>query len=324
MNIHFLGEEDFLPAMEGENRRFRETYVRNDRFTTRDGIRLNYHIAECDHPRGVVVIVHGYCGFFGKYHEYAWYLWQAGFRVFFLEQRCHGYSDGKLPELDVIHIDNFNTYKEDLHEFMEKVVKPASESLPLLMLAHSMGGAVGALYLEDYPMDFRGAILSSPMLKMKTGNYTPFQLKMIKFYMILFSKQKTLSPGQHHFDPTPNFPASSTLSEVRFLYLFGQRLEDIHYQTAGASLGWIMAAVDVEKQILKHTDRIQTPIVLMQAGMDSLVDPVGFDQFMARVPQTKIIVYENSKHELFNAGTDVRKQYFSDVLHELDKFITGS
>jgi len=316
--ISFLGEDEFLPAMEGENRIWREKHVSNGSFATRDGIRLNYYCAGNPSAKAVVVMVHGYCEFWGKYHEYAWYLWQAGYTVYFLEQRCHGYSEGKLSEPDMIHIDSFNTYAEDLKEFMDKVVLPASGDLSKLMLAHSMGGAVGALFLEAWPDIFKAAILTSPMLKMQTGSMTPPKIAAVKLFMILAHKQKALCPGQHHFDPTPKFADSSTLSKARYDYLFGQRIEDMHYRTSGATFGWVMAAIDSRKMILKKADRIKIPVTLMQAGMDSLVEPAGFDDFMDRVPQAKKLVYQNSRHEIFNADTDERIRYFKDVLTELD------
>ena len=40
--IHFLGEKDYIPVMETQNRLWREQHVKNGKITTRDGIRLNY------------------------------------------------------------------------------------------------------------------------------------------------------------------------------------------------------------------------------------------------------------------------------------------
>ncbi len=319
--ISFIGEEDFLPTMNSANKSWRDNNVVNATFTTSGGIKLNYYKAVNKDAKAVIVIVHGYCEFWGKYHEYVWYLWQAGYTVYFLEQRGHGYSEGKLPEHDVVYIDKFDTYVKDLQEFIQNVVKQGGENLPLLLLAHSMGGAVASLYLEKHPETFKAALLSSPMIMMNTGKMTSFKLKLVKLYMILFHRQKSLCPGQHHFNPVSNFANSSTLSEVRFNYLFSKRVEDIHYQTAGASLGWVMAAVDVTQQILKDADNIKIPIVLMQAGKDTLVKPEGFDAFMQKVPQARKFVYEDSKHEIFNASEDIRKKYFRDVIEQLDSFI---
>ncbi len=317
-NISFLGEEDFLPVMENENRIWREQHVDNSGFVTRDGIRLNYYRAEVPNAKAAVVMVHGYCEFWGKYHEYAWYLWQAGFTVYFLEHRCHGYSGGKMPEPDMIHIDSFRTYAEDLHEFMDQVVKPKEGDRRLLVLGHSMGGAISALFLETWPGYFSGAVLTSPMLEMSTQNMSGFKVALVRTFMILAHKQKDLCPGQHHFDPTPKFATSSTLSEARYNYLFNQRIADSHYRTAGATFGWVFAAIGVKKLILRHADRIRIPITLFQAGMDTLVEPRGFDDFMARVPHARKSLYADSKHEIFNAGEGVRQDYFREVLDCLD------
>ena len=317
--IHFLGEKDYIPVMETQNRLWREQHVKNGKITTRDGIKLNYYYAEHPNPKAVVVILHGYCGFWGKYHEFAWYLWQAGYTIFFLEQRCHGYSGGKLPEYDVVHIDTFDTYVKDLREFMDRVVMPASGKLPRLLLAHSMGGAVGALFLGTYPKTFSGAVLTSPMLKLHTGKMTPRRIEALRTYMKITRSQKRLCFGQHHFDPEPEFPNSSTLSRARYMYFFRQRIFDSHYRTSAPSFGWVMAAVDVTGLIMKRAHRIKIPITLMQSGIDTLVDAAGFSEFMKRVPQARLIRYENAKHELFNAASKERKQYFADVIAEFDR-----
>ncbi|MCR5774143.1 MAG: lysophospholipase [Lachnospiraceae bacterium] len=321
--INLLGEDDFLQAMNGENKTWRKSHVINSTFTTADGIRLNYYKADNPKAGAVIVMVHGFCEFWGKYHEYAWYLWQTGYTVYFLEQRCHGYSEGRLPEPDVVHIDSFETYVKDLHGFTEQIVQREYPNLPLLLLAHSMGGAIAALYIEDYPDTFAGALLSSPMLKMNTGNITPLKILFVRLYMILARKQKSLCPGQHHFDPKPDFENSSALSEARFNYLFNQRLDDPHYRTSGASLGWVMAAIDANKSIIKNAGKIRIPVVLMQAGLDSLVEPEGFDAFMARVPHAKKYVYENSRHEIFNAKDEARRKYYRDVMDQLEQMLTG-
>ncbi len=318
--IKLLGEDDFLPAMEHENRRWRDTHVTNARLTTRDHQQLNYYCAHHPEARAVIVIVHGFCEFWGKYHEYAWYLWQAGYTVYFLEQRGHGYSDGKMPGTSAVHIDSFSTYVEDLREFMDQVVMRKSGDLRRIVLAHSMGGAITALFLAQYPQYFDRAILTSPMLQMQTGSLTPGKIRLIELFTKLFHQQKRLSPGQHTFTPVPTFATSSTLSEVRYDYQFNQRVADPHYQTCGATLGWSLSGIEVGRRIEEQADRIHIPVTLMQAGKDSLVHPDGFTRFMAKVPQAEMLTYPNARHELFNADEEERKQYFRDVLRILSKY----
>lgn len=308
-----LGEEDFLPAMQGENRTWREQHVTQGDFKSFDGTGLRYYIAKREDAEADIVIVHGFCEFFGKYHEMAWYFWQAGYSVYFLEQRGHGYSEGKLIEPDIVHIDDYRTYVEDLHSFLEQIVGTAGDRKRILF-AHSMGGAVAALFLESYPDYFRRAVLSSPMLRMRAGSYPPPVVGLIALYARLSGKTKALAPGQSRFDPTPIFETSSTLSKPRYDYLFGQRLMDVHYQTYGASFGWAIASMRGTRALIRRADRIRIPLALMTAGNDHLVDPAGYRDFVAKVPQTEVFAYEDSRHEIFNALEETRKRYFTDVL----------
>ena len=319
--IHFLGEDDFLSAMDRENRIWREKYVTNGGFTARDGIRLNYYLAEKKNPKGIVVLLHGYCEFWGKYHEFAWYLWQAGYRVYFLEQRSHGHSEGKQPNPGIVPIDNFYTYTDDLKEFMDQIVLPYAADLPRFLLAHSMGGAVSALFLGTWPGYFTGAILSSPMLKMHADDLNPAMIAEMKLAMTIEHKEKDYFPGMHDFIRTPEYDTSESLSRARYDYAFKLRLAEPDYQTSGASYGWVVAGVEVRKLILDSADRITIPITLMQAEKDSLVDASGFDDFMEKVPQARKIFFKNSKHEIFNAGDEVRIRYFRDVLDQLESMI---
>lgn len=320
-DIRFLGEDDFLPSMEKENEEWKEAYVKQDSFTSFDGCRLNYYRATPENPKAVVVIVHGLGEFFGKYREYMWYLFQAGFDVFLPEHRGHGYSEGKCEEHDIIYIDKYDTYVKDLLGFVKSVVVPAADNLPLLMLAHSMGGCIGALLLEEHPEIFGAAVLSSPMLKMKGGNYPPIVVRLIGFYAFITGKQKKLAPNQRHFHPVPKFEGSSAQSRARFDYQFKQRVANPHYQTTAASFGWAVASMKATEKVIKNAAAIKIPVTVMTAGDDHLIDPEGYRLFKEKVPQAVFHPYETSRHEIFNSAEESRKAYFADVIDTLNSYL---
>ncbi|WP_035790612.1 alpha/beta fold hydrolase [Butyrivibrio sp. FC2001] len=311
--VNFLGEDNFIRTMKTENSEFRKAHVKQGKFKSFDGTTLNYYFAIPDNATKVVVFAHGFCEFFGKYHEYVWYLYQAGLGFYFLEQRGHGYSEGKMKEPDVVYIDDYNTYVEDFHVFMDKVVMPATSEMKRILIAHSMGGAVGTLFLESYQGYFDRTILSSPMLKMKS---VPSKLViiLIRIYAFLFGKRKSMAPRQKHFDAKPVFETSSAQSRARYDYMFEMRLKDEHYQTYGAAIGWGLASYKVHDRIFKNTSRLTLPITVFTAGQDHLIDPDGYREFAAKVPHAKIIAFENSRHEIFNATEETRNEYFRQVL----------
>ena len=324
-DIHFLGETDFLPVMQNENRKWRDDHVIRGTMTTSDNLRLNYYMTEPKNPIASIVFVHGMGEFFGKYHEYIWYLYQAGFRVFFPEQRGFGYSEGKLDEPDLIYIDDYSTYVEDLHQFMDKIVLPGSfyngQRQDVFLIAHSMGGAVSTLFMEKYPKYFKAALLSSPMIKMKADNLKTIVVIVLKIYALLFKREKSVAPNQKRFDPNTPFESSSSKSKPRFDYQLNMRRNNEHFQTTTATLGWALASMKAHKDIVANLKRIKIPVNIMTAGDDHLIDSEGYSEFAKGVPQAVIHDYPTSRHEIFNADEATRNQYYKDVFNILESYI---
>lgn len=319
--LTFLGEEDFESAMNGENREWREKCVRDGEVEAFDGTPLHYYFAIPERAKVAVVMFHGFCEFYGKYHELTEILYRAGFAFFFMEQRGHGLSGGKLPDdPEVVYVEDYITFVEDQRRFIDEVVRKEGRELPLILFAHSMGGAVASLFLEMHPHYFQAACLSCPMLRLQTGGVSPAKIKMAKLYMKLCGKGKDIAPGQKRFSPEPTFEKSGTLSRARYMYQFNQRLEDERYRMYGGSFAWLMASFDADKKLMKEAGKILLPITLFTAGADHLIDATGYDDFCAKVPGVKRIDYPTSRHEIFNADDEVRKQYFTDLITALEEY----
>jgi alpha-beta hydrolase superfamily lysophospholipase len=140
-------------------------------FTTFDGHTLAVYDWSLPHgvaPRAVVVIVHGLGEHAWRYDRLATELTEAGFAVRAFDQRGHGESAGKrgcLPTQDAL--------VKDLGEFLDdtRATVCARFNSPLVLLGHSMGGLVCALWaarqqaltpFHTVPVD--GLLLSSPAL----------------------------------------------------------------------------------------------------------------------------------------------------------------
>ena len=95
-------DSDFMEVMKTQNKAWRDKYVTQGKYQSFDDIEINYYYAIPDSAKRAIVLVHGFCEFWGKFHEYAWYLYKAGYAVFFMEQRGHGYSGGKLDAPDIV------------------------------------------------------------------------------------------------------------------------------------------------------------------------------------------------------------------------------
>ena len=316
LGIKLIKEADYDEYMENENPRWRSECVEQCDFPSFDGLNLRYYHAsqgEGKEPKGCIVMLHGYCGFWGKFHEVAHFFWQAGFDVFFLEQRGHGYSGRQIDDKGMVHVMDYADYIADVKTFMDKIVMPSAGKLPKIIYAHSMGGAIAALFLEEHPEYFDAAVLSSPMFSIKTGNTPKIAVKLLCAKISLLHQENLPFPGGKRFDGIPSFETSSARSEKRYNYIFNQRLKDEHYHTYMMSNGWGAASFKATARLLRRASKVKTPVLLLTAGNDALVNMSGHEKFAKRASNVQHINYEDSKHEIYNDVDVVREKYFNDI-----------
>ena len=326
-----LGEGDYLQRMLGEVAQWRKQYLHSGRLKSFDGTPIQYYYAINPKPRGSMVMLHGFCEFIGKYREMLYTFFQAGYNVFFYEQRGHGRS-GKVTDNGTIHVKDFSEYEKDLKFLLDhKILPMLGQTLPedvrrehpLFLFGHSMGGAVSALFLEDYPEYFDAAVLSSPMCRMNTGDLAPWKISAMMLYTKLFHQQKKPLFGKSGFDPDESFEDSCGDSFARFDYVLRQRRNYPEYQTGGTTLGWSSASIRSSKRMLKNAGKIAVPVLLLQAGEDTLVENDAQDAFAEAADQVQIVRIENAKHELMNGNGKTRRLYYQEIFrflmtHEAD------
>lgn len=316
LGIKLIKDVNYDEYMENENPRWRSECVEQCDFHSFDGLNLRYYHAsqgEGKEPKGCIVMLHGYCGFWGKFHEVAHFFWQAGFDVFFLEQRGHGYSGRQIDDKDMVHVIDYADYIADVKTFMDKIVMPSAGKLPKIIYAHSMGGAIAALFLEEHPKYFDAAVLSSPMFSIKTGSTPSIAVKLLCAKIRLMRQENLPFPGGKRFDGIPTFATSSARSEKRYNYIFNQRLNDEHYHTYMMSNGWGAASFKATARLLRSASKVKTPVLLLTAGNDALVNMSGHEKFAKRASNVQHINYEDSKHEIYNDVDEVREKYFNDI-----------
>ncbi|MCR5396241.1 MAG: alpha/beta hydrolase [Lachnospiraceae bacterium] len=308
-----FGDNNFNERMEKEVAPLLQQVKEGD-FLGYDGKTIHYYYLINSEEKASVVISHGFCEFFPKYHEMTYYFYEAGYSVFFVEHRGHGYSYRETEELDRVHATRFQSYVDDLKLFVDGVVKKESLSQKLYLYSHSMGGCIAALYLEQYPKDFEKAILSSPMMQLNFRGTSPLAVKVLMLWSTIAHWNEKYLPGQHGFDGINTYPNCSAQSEVRHNYLFEFKKKNKNYQMNGGTYGWCKESLKAMKQVINDAAKITTPTILFQAGLDTMVEPGGQNKFLQNNPNIKKYVYPDSKHEIFNAYDSDRKQYYMQVL----------
>lgn len=317
--IRYLQETGYRANMKKVVEPYLRKYRRCGSFTSFDGTRIFYCTYVPKHARGSIVISHGFSEFAQKYHEVIYYFLQAGYCVFIPEHRGHGRSGRRLRNLEKVYVRSFAEYVRDLHIFVNKIVKPYQNEMYLF--AHSMGGCIGALYLERYPDDFKKAVLSSPMIQMKVGGF-PYPAAMVIAHVVqAFGLGWTYAAGQSGFKKEPDFEYSCCLSRERHLYAHEKRLKDRRSRTCGATYSWVSAAgrASVYVQAARNIRRIKIPVLVFAAGREHMVDTDEICRFAGKLQDARLVWILNAKHEIFNAGERARLQFFDEIFAFLSR-----
>ncbi len=312
--VYYLQEEGYRQQMRQVVEPYLKRYRRCGRFCSYDGTQIFYCAYVRRHARGSIVVSHGFSEFAEKYNEVVFYFLQAGYSVFLPEHRGHGRSQRKLKNLEKVYVKSFEEYVYDLHLFVKKIVRPYQNEMYLF--AHSMGGAIGALYLETYPGDFKKAILSSPMIQMKVGKTAYPAAMLIAYLCRLCGLGRTYAAGQGGFCTEPDFERSCCLSRERHLYAFEKRLEHKKCRTSGACYQWVYAAgkASAYLQDNRNIRKIRIPVLVFAAGREHMVNTDEICRFAGKLRHARLVWALDAKHEIFNAGERERLRFFEETL----------
>lgn len=314
----FFAEEGFADWMHQEVEPYLKAHCEEGYLWSGDGISIHYSRYRLENAKKCVVISHGFCEFAEKYNEFIYYLLQAGISVYVPEHRGHGYSEREAADAEMVHVTDYQEYVRDFVCFVENVVPEDTERI---LFGHSMGGAVAALVLEQYPHLFSAAILSAPMCGMRTGKYPAWLAKGISWLCSKLGSGTRYAPGQGRFREEPDFAGSSCLSQARYDYIFEKRLENPLYRTYGGSYSWVCAGIRAAKKLMKrrNLEKIETPILLFEAGWDHMVDNGAIERFAEETRHTELVVMQDAKHEIFHAGLTARRNFYERVLGFLER-----
>jgi alpha-beta hydrolase superfamily lysophospholipase len=106
----------------------------------------------------LIVLAHGYGEHIGRYEHVGAALVERGAAVYGPDHLGHGESDGER-----VLIADFDHVVEDLYAVVE-LAREQHPGLPVVMVAHSMGGLIGALYAQRHGGELAGLVLSAPSI----------------------------------------------------------------------------------------------------------------------------------------------------------------
>ncbi len=233
-------------------------------------------------PKGTVLLVHGLGEHIGRYAHVAAHLNAAGWQVAAYDQRGHGQSDGKRGV-----INRPDDLLFDLATAIDQVRQ--TEKTKLVLLGHSMGGAVVARFVTAPTGEFKrpvdAMVLSSPALATGIKGAQAVLLKVME----------VLAPGLG----APNGLNADFVARDPAAVAAYRADPLVHPKVCARLVRFIIEAGQAARAAA--TD-LSVPSLLLYAGADRLVAPWGSDAFAKAAPGKilQAVRYDAMYHEIFN------------------------
>jgi alpha-beta hydrolase superfamily lysophospholipase len=252
--------------------------------------------------KGTVQIVHGLGEHIGRYDALALALNAAGWHVAGHDQRGHGQSEGPRGTIAGKH-----TLLLDLSAVIDHVRSPGKH----VLLGHSMGGLVAARFVAEelggetarWLRDVDGLVLSSPALDPGLTSLARLQLAIMPRLL-------------------PNLRVGNGLRPEwisRDRAVVQRYIADplVHNRITPQLASFIIREGEL---VRRRAAKWRTPTLLMWAGADRCVSPVGSRAFAHAAPRQVVSAQEYPAlfHEIFNEPE--RQRVIAQLVTWLERF----
>lgn len=289
---------------------------RTDVLTTPDGARLRWAVwpEPEGRVRGTVLILNGRSEFIEKYRETAGELIARGFRVFGFDWRGQGLSSRTPVGDETGHYDSFDPLVRDAALLIDQVVRPAGEG-PLVILGHSMGGHLALRLLAARPDLAAGAILTAPMVAPIAMPAMQRVARLLSPMAASFGRGRRYAPGEGGYDAQRLLDPRRLLSSdpVRNRIQADWFRDHPDYRVSGITWGWLAAAFRSSAAILREAPSIRVPVLMLLAGQERLVDNGAARRVARLLPQCRVSVYPDARHEILMEHDDIRSAFWRDA-----------
>jgi lysophospholipase len=290
------------------------------------GHALFYGMVCHQNPSAVVVCLGGLSEFSEKYYELAHDMVARGYNFWFMDWQYQGRS-GRLKEHPQRrHSDGFDADISDLHKFISDYVKPSSVDpakgrLPLIMMAHSMGGHIGLRYLAQYPTSFDAAAFSAPFMGIYNfGIGLKFISCVIRPLMALISKSYVFGGKDWHqnfrkSDGTDIFSHDPVRDSIHNIWSGN----DDRLKVGNVTFKWVIDALNSCKILRnpKTLSKINIPVLIAIAGYDKIVDNHATRCAIKSIPRAFSLEIDGANHEILMEKDEFRSQF----LNAFDKMV---
>ncbi len=278
-----------------------------------DGVRVRVALTPVEGAKGTVLVFPGRTEIVEKYGRVAGRLAAAGWASASVDWRGQGLADRLIDDPLVGHVGQFRDYQRDVAAFLEVVA--AELPGPLMLIGHSMGGAIGLRAVLD-GIDVKAAAFSAPMWGIAMPALQKPINEALTFFLDTFGQgamRAPTTPVRGYLLEHPFEDNNLTNDRDAWDYMKRQVVDVPGLRLAGPSVHWVREAVAECRALLRAAPR-DLPLLTGLGSGEVIVSKEAIRQRMSLWPTGELLEIKGARHELMMENAEWRDLFEGQVL----------
>lgn len=249
-----------------------------------------------EHAKAVILMVHGIGEHIQRYNYWSDLFYAQNIAFAGVDLPGHGRSEGKRGKIRNYYI------LDEMIDVLLTTLNKTFPGVPVYIYGHSLGGGIVLYYLLRKNPRIKGAIVTSPSLKLA---FQPAKSKLV-----LASVLKSIFPGLVQ----PSGLDVNALSHDPAIIEAYKNDPLVHDKV---SVGLFMGTMEGASYSLAHAADLKVPTLLLHGSDDMICSPEGTKEFAAKAKMAELKIWEGGFHELQNET--FKNEVFAYILNWINK-----
>jgi alpha-beta hydrolase superfamily lysophospholipase len=242
--------------------------------------------------RAMMILVHGLGEHIQRYLAWAELFKGKGIGFTGVDLPGHGCSDGKRG-----HIKS-NEVTDEMIDILIRDCRKTFPGTPLFIYGHSLGGGIVLDYLVRKNPKVKGAVVTSPWLKL---SFEPDKSKVR-----LAGIMKNILPGLVQ-------PSGLVVEHISHDKEVVDKYKNDPLNHGKISVSLFHDAMTAAENALKNASNLKVPLLLIHGSDDKICSPEGSREFASKTKLAEFRLWKDGYHELHNEF--FKKEVFDYIIN---------
>ncbi len=277
-----------------------------------DGVRIRVAVWQGGDAE-TVLIFPGRTEYIEKYGPTAQEFLNRGYSVAIVDWRGQGLADRHPTRRQMGHVGQFSDYQLDVIEVLGTMSDTGLPD-PTVMVAHSMGGAIGLRALLN-GLVVKKAIFTGPMWGIYVQPHLRLVAKLVtKFAPLLGLGDRFIPSGDpHNYIETQPFEGNTLTTDPEvYKWMQSQLADHPELGLGGPSCHWYALAVRECAEICAAAPSSHDCLCFL-GSEESIVSSDAIRDVMRRWPNGELVTVQGSQHEVLMEEPGILKRTWQDI-----------